>query len=198
MLAAILERIAANLQFADISTMIRQRLPDLWTTFEEPPDKWTATSLPWKIIQFVAGEMKIVNPFIFDQIHQTINFTTYPDMKLKCFNLLTASMERIECDSEQLQSLLLTNVKWKPGRSASVLRSCVTLCAYAAITQHKIEIVPSNLNVFVESFLPLVEDEITSTRLATIRILKHCLLLGVGQPTKLDAVFTSNNVDFRA
>lgn len=169
--------------------MIRHQLPILWTTFQELPDEWTPSSLPWNILQFVAGDMKIINSFIFDCIQDTINTTKSPEIKLKSFNLLTTSMERIECDSKKLQTLLLANVKWKAGRSASVLRSSVALCAYTAISHQKLEIIPSNLDTFVEAFLPLVEDEILGTRLAAIQILIKFLL---GRPTQLDTILTSN------
>lgn len=170
--------------------MIRQRLPVLWTNFEEPIDKWTTSTLSWKILQFVANDMKIVNDYVFDLIRQTIVSSSSPEIKLKCFNMLTASMEKVECDPANLEVILLTNIKWKPGRSASVLRSCAALCTYAAITHRKLDITQSNINVFTDCLLPLVEDEVVNTRLAAIRILKRCLL--IGRPTKLDSVLTSN------
>lgn len=171
--------------------MIGERLPVLWSTFEEPVDKWTSTTLAWKILQFVSGDLNLINPYVFNLIRQTIISTSIPEIRLKSFNMLTASMEKIQCDPSHLEAILLANIKWKPGRSSSVLRSCAALCAYTAIIHRKLDIVQSNIDVFTDSFLPLVEDEVVNTRLAAIRILKRCLL--TGRPTKVDSVLTSNS-----
>ena len=180
---------AVRLEYPDVDTMVKQKLPDLWATCNEKPDKWTSNSFHWKMLQFVAGDLRLVNEFVFDLLVQTIASTTCPEIKLKSFNLLTASMERVECDPAQFQCILLANIKWKPGRSASVLRSCVALCAFTAILHNKIEITPSNVDVYADAFLHLVEDEIVNSRLTAIRVLKRCLL--VGKPANLDTILTS-------
>ncbi len=180
---------AVRLEYPDVDTMIKQTLPALWATCDEKPDRWTVTSFPWKILQFVAGDLRLVNDFVFDLLRQTIGSTTCPEIKLKSFNMLTASMDRVECDPAQFQTILLANIKWKPGRSASVLRSCAALCAYTAILHQKVQVTPSNVDIYAGAFLHLVEDEIVNSRLAAIRALKRCLL--VAKPSNLDSVITS-------
>ena len=128
-LSGVLERVAVRLKFPDVDSMIRERLPVLWTSFEEPIDKWTTTTLAWKILQFLAGDLQLINNYVFDLICQTIISTSSPEIRLKSFNLLTASMEKVECNPAHLEAILLLNIKWKSGRCASVLRSCAALCA---------------------------------------------------------------------
>ncbi|KAI9550138.1 hypothetical protein GHT06_006412 [Daphnia sinensis] len=186
---SLLQPIASRLGFSNIDTMIQQRLPSLLAS-EADPARWTTTSPPWKILQFVARDMKMIDNFVFDLLCQTIAATTCPEIKLKSFNMLTGSMSHIQCtDPAQLQTMLLANVKWKPGRSASVLRSSAALCAYAAVQHNKLEIIPSNIDVIANSFVDLVEDEAVNTRLAAIRIIQRCLL--AGRPANLDSILTT-------
>jgi hypothetical protein len=186
---SLLERMAVRLEYPNVETMIQQRLPALLTS-EGEPGQWTTTSPSWRILQFVAGELKMIDSYVFDLLRQTISSNPNPEVKLKSFNMLTASMEHLQSiDPAQLQAILLASVKWKPGRSASVLRSSAALCAYAAIHHRKLEIIPSNLNTMADSFVDLVEDEVVNTRLAAIKILQHCLF--AGRPTNLDSILTS-------
>jgi hypothetical protein len=150
---SLLERMAVRLEYPNVETMIQQRLPALLTS-EGEPGQWTTTSPSWRILQFVAGDMKMIDSYVFDLLRQTISSNPNPEVKLKSFNMLTASMEHLQSiDPAQLQAILLASVKWKPGRSASVLRSSAALCAYAAIHHRKLEIIPSNVNIMADSFV---------------------------------------------
>lgn len=192
---SLLEKMAVRLEYPNVETMIQQRLPALLTS-DCQPGKWTTTSPSWRILQFVAGELKMIDAYVFDLLRQTISSNPNPEVKLKSFNMLTASMEHLQSiDPNQLQAILLASVKWKPGRSASVLRSSAALCAYAAIHHRKLEIIPSNVNTMADSFVDLVEDEVVNTRLAAIKILQHCCLFA-GRPTNLDSILTSITNDF--
>ena len=132
----------------------------------------------------------MIDGYVFDLLRQTIGSTENPEVKLKSFNMLTAYMDHLQnIDPAQLQSVLLASVKWKPGRSASVLRCSAVLCSYAAIHHKKLEIIPSNINIIADSFVDLVEDETVNTRLAAIKILQQCLFLG--RPNNVDSILTS-------
>ncbi|XP_057370064.1 uncharacterized protein LOC130690853 [Daphnia carinata] len=185
---SLLQLVASRLSYSNINSMIQQKLPSLLS--EADPSKWTITSSSWKILQFIARDMKMIDNFIFDLLCQTIAATQCPEIKLKSFNMLTGSMDHVQCtDPAQFQVMLLANVKWKPGRSASVLRSSAALCAYAAVQHHKLEIIPSNIDVIANSFVDLVEDEAINTRLAAIRIIQRCLI--AGRPANLDSILTT-------
>ncbi|EFX62296.1 hypothetical protein DAPPUDRAFT_119461 [Daphnia pulex] len=150
---SLMARMAVRLEYPNVETMIQQRLPALLTS-EGEPGQWTTTSPSWRILQFVAGDMKMIDGYVFDLLRQTISSNPNPEVKLKSFNILTASMEHLQSiDPAQLQAILLASVKWKPGRSASVLRSSAALCAYAAIHHRKLEIIPSNVNIMADSFV---------------------------------------------
>lgn len=191
---SLLRKMAVRLEYPNVETMIQQRLPALLTS-EGEPGQWATTSPSWRILQFVAGEMKIIDGYVFDLLRQTISSNQNPEVKLKSFNMLTASMEHLQCiDPAQIQAILLASVKWKPGRSASVLRSSAALCAYAAVHHRKLEILPSNIDAISDSFVDLVEDEVVNTRLAAIKILHRCLF--AGRPTNTDSILTSTANDF--
>lgn len=52
-----------------------------------------------------------------------------------------------------------------------------------------------NVNAYVDSFLPLVEDEVAQTRLAAARVLKRCLMLaGPSSLAKVDSVLSSKDL----
>lgn len=117
---SLLERMAVRLEYPNVETMIQQRLPTLLSS-EGEPGQWTTTSPSWKILQFVAGDMKMIDGYVFDLLRQTIGSTQNPEVKLKSFNMLTASMDHLQSiDPAQLQAISLASVKWKPGQSASV------------------------------------------------------------------------------
>ncbi|XP_057380977.1 uncharacterized protein LOC130703562 [Daphnia carinata] len=186
---SMLQLVASRLCYSNINAMVQQKLPSVLAS-EADPLKWTITSSSWKILQFIARDMKMIDNFVFDLLCQTIAATQCPEIKLKSFNMLTGSMDHVQCtDPAQFQAMLLANVKWKPGRSASVLRSSAALCAYAAVQHHKLEIIPSNIDVIANSFVDLVEDEAINTRLAAIRIIQRCLI--AGRPANLDSILTT-------
>ncbi len=86
-------------------------------------------------------------------------------------------------------------LKWRAGRSAAVLRSSATLCACMALQHGRLVMDASNVEFYVDSFLPLVEDEVIQTRLSAVRVLQRCLLLAPQIPkTKIDIIFSSNNL----
>lgn len=189
LIIGILSRLATLQKFEDVTSMIQQKLPALWETFEETPEMWTTASLPWKILQFITSDLKFINDYVLELLRQTISSNASPEIKLKSLNMLTATMDQISCQLTPLEMVLLANIKWKPGRSASVLRSCAALCIHSAVLNNKLEITPSNVDVYAEAFLHLVEDEVLNSRLAAIRVLRRCLL--IAQPANIDSILTS-------
>lgn len=134
------------------------------------------TSSPWRILSFIASDLKAIDGFTFGLLRRVIETTPSAEMKLKSFNMLTAAMNDLECESPDLQSLLLANLKWKAGRSASVLRSSVALCAVTALECKKIQLNKENAEAWANVLQYIIEDELTNTRLMALKILKHCLI----------------------
>lgn len=97
--------------FSSVKNMFQQRLPTLWTSWGmEAPEKWTGTSCSsWRLLQYIARDLKLVDGYVFGLLCQTISSTQVPEIKLKCLNILTASMDHLiadECDPATLRSLL--------------------------------------------------------------------------------------------
>lgn len=172
-----MEILASKCDYPNAFTMIHAKLPSLWK-YEEP-EKWDTSSPPWRILSFIAGELKAINGFVFDLLLRTIETTPQAEIKLKSFNMLTGAMETLECEPYQLQLVLLTNLKWKAGRTASVLRSSVALCALTALKTGRLQMDKENANVWADVLHYLIEDELTNTRLTVLKILKICLTSGM-------------------
>ena len=87
---------AVRLDYPDVDTMVKQKLPKLWETCEEKPDKWTSNSFHWKMLQFVAGDLRLVNEFVFDLLVKTIAST-----------VKTVKTARVDQTSSQLVRIVL-------------------------------------------------------------------------------------------
>ena len=97
--------------FGDVKIMFEKRLPMLWDSWKlETPDKWRDPSCTsWRLLQFVAKDLKLIDGFVFELLRQTVASTQVPEIKLKCFNILTASMDHLSVgqhDAANLRSML--------------------------------------------------------------------------------------------
>lgn len=105
---------ASRLGYSDIKTMFQQRLPHWWASKElGAPSNWKeASNQPWRVLQFVAQDLKLIDGYVFGLLQETITSTKVPEIKLKAINILTASMDHLDsnqCDPDVLRSLLQVN-----------------------------------------------------------------------------------------
>jgi len=107
----LLERIAKKLGYTESRSMFQQRLPQWWASRGlEEPNKWTgASSHAWRVLHFIALDLKLIDGYVFKLLIETVSSTQVPEIKLKSLNILTVSMDYIDpikSDSAALRSLL--------------------------------------------------------------------------------------------
>lgn len=106
-----MERLSKKIGYTESRIMFQQRLPQWWASRGlEEPNKWTGPSNhAWRVLHFIALDLKLIDGYVFKLLIETISSTQVPEIKLKSLNILTGSMDYIdpiECDSAALRSLL--------------------------------------------------------------------------------------------
>lgn len=199
---AALEKLASRIHGAvDVTGLVRLKLPVLLQLNEGD------TLKRWRFVQLAASHLNALDDgseFLLEELLNAASSPhTTPEVKLKSINLVTAAVINSNSSSdsgliqERLMSALQPSLKWRAGRSAAVLRSAAALCAVKAVEKKRLNI-SITMDLLIEVFLPLVEDEITVTRQGAVAILRRCCCLFDDQqlppPKMVDTILTSSDI----
>ena len=166
----ILCQISACLGHSDIQPMLHARFASIMSAFDAGcPSTWTADSKSWRVLVSVADRLDVLDAGVTKTICSVVSLTGQPEMRLKCFQMLAALVQRAELvDGEILATVLdvmVDNIKWKAGRTSSSLRSSAVLCLSYIVNKQLESVKVAGRSRILEGVLPLVEDDAQATRI---------------------------------
>jgi len=179
--SGLLKRIADHFTYANETNLIQERLLNLLSRFEAVK-QWNVDSTPLRILQSAMKHLEVASDSHLDIFHELISSSADAEIKLKSFNMLTELMPKLEPSQNQDRTskiwlLIRSNLQWKSGRTAAVVRCSAALCLQFAFNHQVLDIGPDSVEDYLLMILPLVEDETVSTRKTACTLLQHCCLM---------------------